>query len=88
VLPLVQKCKPAYGLCKCEIQGVRTWTVLRLSLLVVLRNLAQPEQCPFFISKYQQLTIPFQAARRFAVDPESSQASSIAFRPKVMRRSA
>jgi hypothetical protein len=48
VLPLVQKCKPAYGLCKCEIQGVRTWTVLRLSLLVVLRNLAQPEQCPFF----------------------------------------
>lgn len=39
-------------------------------------------------SKYQQLTTPDEAARWFAVDPETPEAKVISFRPKVKRRKA
>jgi hypothetical protein len=38
--------------------------------------------------KCQQLTTPDEAARWFAVDPESPQAKVIPFRPKMKRRKA
>jgi len=57
--------------------------------LVRLIALLQPRLSPDVLrSKYQQLTTPDEAARWFAVDPETPQAKVIAFRPKVKRRSA
>jgi hypothetical protein len=50
---------------------------------------AQPQRSPAILrSKYQQLTTPDEAARWFAVDPETPQAKVIPFRPKLNRRKA